>query len=151
MRCTCSHCRDRTPEGADLRGRFNRATYWLCLCIIVGAVAVMAAAGVRPPRIGEAMLVLMCVPRLHDLGKSGWWVLIPLGLEVVTVIVALTAFSPEEAYVLFAGAFLVVVGSIVVLGLIPGQPHANRFGEPPRSPFAFRERAKLAQTEEIFK
>jgi uncharacterized membrane protein YhaH (DUF805 family) len=134
-----------------MRGRFNRATYWLCLCIIVGAVVIMAELGVRPPRIGEAMLILMCVPRLHDLGKSGWWVLIPLGLELVAIVVAITAFSAEDAYIPLAGAFLVVAGFIVVLGLIPGQPQANRFGEPAKSPFAFRERAKVAQTEEIFK
>ena len=134
-----------------MRGRFNRATYWLCLCIIVGAVVIMAELGIRPPRIGEAMLILMCVPRLHDLGKSGWWVLIPLGIELVAIVVAITALSAEEAYIPFAGAFFVVAGFIVVLGLIPGQPHANRFGDPPKSPFAFRERAKVTQTEEIFK
>lgn len=134
-----------------MRGRMNRATYWLCLGIIVAAVAIMSLIGIRPPRIGEAMLMLMCVPRLHDLGKSGWWVLIPLGIELAAIVVAITAFPPEDASVIFGGVFLGVAGFIVVLGLIPGQPCANRFGEPPKSPFAFRERAKLAETEEIFK
>ena len=134
-----------------MRGRFNRATYWLCLCIIVGAVVIMAEFGIRPPRIGEAMLVLMCVPRLHDLGKSGWWVLIPIGIELTAIVVAIAVFSTEGAYVVFSAVFLAVAGFIVVLGLIPGQPTANRFGDPPKSPFAFRERAKVAKTEEIFK
>jgi uncharacterized membrane protein YhaH (DUF805 family) len=111
----------------------------------------MAAAGIRPPRIGEAMLILLCVPRLHDLGKSGWWVLIPLGIELVAIVVAIAVSSTEDAGIVFGAVFLAVSGFIVVLGLIPGQPHANRFGDPPRSPFAFRERAKIANTEEIFK
>ena len=134
-----------------MRGRFNRATYWLCLCIIVGAVVIMAVVGIRPPRIGEAMLILMCVPRLHDLGKSGWWVLIPLGVELVAIVVAITTFSAEDGYVVFGGAFFVIAGVIVVLGLIPGQPHANRFGDPPKSMFAFKERRKVSEIEEIFK
>lgn len=134
-----------------MRGRFNRATYWLCLCIIVGAVALMAAVGIRPPRIGEAMLILMCAPRLHDLGKSGWWVLIPLAVELVAIAVAITTVSAEDGDVLFGGAFLGIAGFIVVLGLIPGQPHANRFGDPPKSMFPFKDRRKVRETEEIFK
>ena len=134
-----------------MRGRMNRATYWLCLGILVAAVAIMSVFGVRPPRIGEAMLLLMCGPRLRDLGRSGWWVLIPLGIELATIIVAFAVFSTEDAEVLFGSVFLAVVGFIVVLGLIPGQPHANRFGEPPKSPFAFLERRKLAETEDIFR
>jgi len=134
-----------------MRGRMNRATYWLCLGITLAAVAIMSVFGIRPPRVGEAMLILMCVPRLHDLGKSGWWVLIPIGIELITLVVAFAAFSTEDAYVLFSGVFLGVVGYIVVLGMIPGQRHANRFGEPPKSPFPFMERRKAAETEEIFK
>jgi uncharacterized membrane protein YhaH (DUF805 family) len=134
-----------------MRGRFNRATYWLCLGIILAIVAVMGVIGIRPPRIGEAMLILMCVPRLHDLGKSGWWVVIPISIELIAIVVAIAAFLPEDASIVFGAVFLAVAGFIVVLGLIPGQPHANRFGDPPKSPFAFRERAKVAKTEEIFK
>ena len=140
-----------------MRGRMNRATYWLCLGIILAAVAIMSVFGIRPPRIGEAMLILMCVPRLHDLGKSGWWVLIPLGIELASIFgagafYAITAYSNEDAYIFFFGVvFLMLAGFIVAVGLIPGQPHANRFGEPPKSPFPFLERRKLAKTEEIFK
>jgi uncharacterized membrane protein YhaH (DUF805 family) len=134
-----------------MRGRMNRATYWLCLSIILAVVAVMSLFGIRPPRIGEAMLILMCVPRLHDLGKSGWWILIPIGVELVTIITAVAVLSPEDASIVFGAVFLAITGAIVVLGLMPGQPHANRFGDPPKSPFAFRERAKLSKTEEIFK
>jgi uncharacterized membrane protein YhaH (DUF805 family) len=134
-----------------MRGRMNRATYWLCLTIILTVVGIMSAFGVRPPRVGEAMLILMCAPRLHDLGRSGWWVLIPLGIEVVAVVAGVTVVPAEDTYVVFSGAFAVVAGFIVLLGLVPGDAQANRFGEPAKSPFAFRERAKVARTEEIFK
>jgi uncharacterized membrane protein YhaH (DUF805 family) len=134
-----------------MRGRINRATYWLLLGSFAAFYIIISMIGVRPPRIGEGLLIFLCVPRLHDLGKSGWWVVIPLALELGAVIVAIAAFSAEDAYVLLGGAVLVFAGFIVVLGLIPGQPQANRFGEPPKSIFAFRERRKVSETEEIFK
>jgi uncharacterized membrane protein YhaH (DUF805 family) len=134
-----------------MRGRINRATYWLLLGGFAAFYVIISMIGVRPPRIGEGLLIFLCVPRLHDLGKSGWWVVIPLAIELGAVIVAIAAFSGEDAYVLLGGAVLVVAGFIVVLGLIRGQPQANRFGEPPKTIFAFRERRKVSETEEIFK
>ena len=129
----------------------NRATYWSVLGLMVVFVIAVAAFGFRTPRIAEGLLIFLCVPRLHDLGKSGWWVLIPLGIELVALIVAMAAVTPDEAGLIFGGVLLVVVGFVVVLGLIPGQPHANRFGELPKYLFAFKERRKIRETEEIFK
>jgi uncharacterized membrane protein YhaH (DUF805 family) len=133
-----------------MRGRINRATYWLCLGLLLAAFVFASMVGLRPPRIGEALLIVLCVPRLHDLGKSGWWVLIPLAIELVAAVAAIAALSLEDAYIVFGGVFLAMAGFVVVLGLIPGQPHANRFGEPPKSGFPSKRR-KLAETEEVFK
>ena len=47
------------------------------------------------------------VKRLHDIDKSGWWML----LLFVPIVGALALF--------------------VMNGFIAGTPHANRFGEPP--------------------
>lgn len=74
-------------------------------------------------------------------------VLIPLLIEIVAVYVPPAAFSADAASMIVRGIFLAVVGFVVVLGLLPGQPHANRFGEPPKSRFAFRERRKVRETE----
>ena len=134
-----------------MRGRMNRATYWSILGGMVVFVIAVAAFGVRPPRIAEGLLIFLCVPRLHDLGRSGWWVLIPLGVEVAALLAVFSAFSTDDAPLIFGGIFLVIAVVVVVLGLIPGQPHANRFGEPPKSIFPFRERRKVEETGEIFK
>ena len=134
-----------------MRGRMNRATYWAILGGIIAFVVLVAMFGARPPRVGEGLLIFLCVPRLHDLGRSGWWVLIPLGIELAAVAVAIAVFAGDEAMVILTGAFLVVAGFVVVLGLIPGQPQANRFGKPPKSMFGFKERRKVSETEEIFK
>jgi uncharacterized membrane protein YhaH (DUF805 family) len=134
-----------------MRGRMNRATYWSILGGMVVFVIAVAAFGVRPPRIAEGLLIFLCVPRLHDLGRSGWWVLIPLGVEVAALLAVFSAFSADDAPLIFGGIFLVIAVVVVVLGLIPGQQHANRFGEPPKSIFPFRERRKVEETGEIFK
>ena len=134
-----------------MRGRMNRATYWSILGGMVVFVIAVAAFGVRPPRIAEGLLIFLCVPRLHDLGRSGWWALIPLGVEVAALLAVFSAFSADDAPLIFGGIFLVIAVVVVVLGLIPGQPHANRFGEPPKSIFPFRERRKVEETGEIFK
>ena len=134
-----------------MRGRMNRATYWSILGGMIVFVVVVVMFGVRPPRIGEGLLIFLCVPRLHDLGKSGWWVLIPLGIEVIALVIAFSGFSADRTDAIFGGVFLAIAGFVVALGLIPGQPHANRFGEPPKSIFPFRERRKVEETGEIFK
>ena len=48
------------------------------------------------------MLPAVCFKRLHDLGKSGWW--------------SLTLLLPI---------------SILILGILEGQPSSNRYGPPP--------------------
>jgi uncharacterized membrane protein YhaH (DUF805 family) len=132
-------------------GRINRAAYWLVLGGFVALYVLISMVGARPPRIGEGLLIFLCAARLHDLGKSGWWVLIPLSVELGAVIVAIAAFSTEDDYALLGGAFVAIAAFVLVLGLIPGQPHANRFGEPPKGMFPSRERRKVSETEEIFK
>jgi len=131
-----------------MRGRMNRATYWSILGGMVVFVVVVAAFGVRPPRIAEGLLIFLCVPRLHDMGRSGWWVLIPLSAELVALVVTFTAFRSDDASMIFGGVFLAIAMFVAVLGLIPGQPHANRFGEPRKGPFHQR---KVREAEEIFK
>jgi len=131
-----------------MRGRMNRATYWSILGGMVVFVIAIAAFGVRPPRIAEGLLIFLCVPRLHDLGRSGWWVLIPLGVEVVALVTAFSAFSADDAPMIFGGVFLVIAVVVVGLGLVPAEPHANRFGEPSKGAF---HRRKVREAEEIFK
>ena len=127
----------------------NRATYWLCIGVLLIILAIINFVSVRPLRINEALLVILCVPRLHDLGKSGWWVVVPLATELAIIVIFAVAALSLDAGASVAGLAIAVF--VVVLGLIPGQPHANRFGEPLKSMFSFRERRKIAKTEEIFK
>lgn len=61
--------------------------------------------------------------RLHDRGRAGWW-----GFLIVW---ALVEAWPRPASWIGWAAVLVLAATLVDLGLLPGQPGANRFGPNP--------------------
>jgi len=70
------------------------------------------------------------VPRLHDIGRSGWWVGAAI-LGEIAVIAAAFAFLPLEGVPIVLGIYgLLAIVWLVVLGIIPGESTANRFGKP---------------------
>jgi hypothetical protein len=44
----------------------------------------------------------------------------------------------EQAFVLLGVVGLLVIVGLIVLGAVPGQPQANRFGEPPPPGLGFK-------------
>lgn len=100
----------------DFTGRASRPEYWwfvLSYLVVYLAAAMLDAAigtgGVLAGLVGLAYLLPMLaagVRRLHDTGRSGWWLLLPL---------------------------VPIVGSIVLIVFLasPGEPGPNRFGPPP--------------------
>jgi uncharacterized membrane protein YhaH (DUF805 family) len=62
--------------------------------------------------------------RLHDRGRAGWW-----GFLIVW---ALIEAWPRPASWLGWAAVLVLAATLFDLGLMPGEPGANRFGPPPQ-------------------
>lgn len=72
---------------ADFKGRARRKEYWMyILFYAIGAVIVTLVAGlIRFPLLASLYSLALLVPtlavavrRLHDIGKSGWWLLIGL-------------------------------------------------------------------------
>lgn len=61
--------------------------------------------------------VIACIRRLHDMDKSGWYVLIPVGVTALIAIVTLGF-----------GGVLGIFSSAIVLGLKRGTVGPNRFG-----------------------
>jgi uncharacterized membrane protein YhaH (DUF805 family) len=120
-----------------LRGRMNRASYWLALAILILVYAALNYGSSKPVPVSEAVLVMLCVPRLHDLGRSAWFILIPFFLELGAI--AGFAFFPlAEAKILAGAATLLIGGFVILLGALPGEPQANRFGEVPSRGLPFR-------------
>ena len=115
-----------------LKGRMNRAVYWLCVGTVAVLLLLWTLLAPGTARVHEIVLVILCVPRLHDIGWSGWWVLAPLSLEIGAAVLAFTTLPLETAQPVMGVVVLVIFGLVAWLGTIPGQPHTNRFGEPPR-------------------
>jgi uncharacterized membrane protein YhaH (DUF805 family) len=122
---------------ADFEGRARRSEYWL-FCLMTTTLTVLFFlpvffAGARPqqPEMAQAALVSMLVlvlitfglfipsmavlvRRLHDTGRSGWWVLInllPFGGAVLFIFTVLDGedganrFGPDPKDRDFAGVF----------------------------------------------
>ena len=113
-----------------LKGRTNRATYWMQVGLIVVTLWVMSLF-IPAARLQEVVLVFLCVPRLHDLGRSGWWVLAGIGVEIAGIAAAFMLPS-DWLEVGLVGATLLVFGMVIALGCVRGQSGPNRFGPPPK-------------------
>jgi len=122
--------------GSMLKTRYNRASYWAMLLTAVAVFAVLIYfTQARLP--GELVLVLVCVPRLHDIGRSGWWVGGLILGEVAAAVLGVVLLPPDEA-ALAIGAYALLLGLVLILlGLVPGQPGANRFGGRPAPGLSF--------------
>ncbi|WP_160120733.1 DUF805 domain-containing protein [Rhodovarius lipocyclicus] len=123
-------------------GRARRAEYWyfmlfnLILTAVAGVLDQMVGMELSPfSTIVSLVLFLpmlaVSVRRLHDLDKSGWWLLAPM-LGLVVMIPAYT--SLEAAIVLLWLGGLIAFGTGVLLlvwFLSRGTMGANRFGADP--------------------
>lgn len=113
---------------AWIAGRGRRREYWLFVVPLLVALVGLEAAGVPGSSLIVGIPMLMVwIRRLHDLGRSGWFA--PL-INIVTNVIgwALIAFaSPEIAAMV---SVVILLGAIVTLGAIPGQPRTNAYGPP---------------------
>lgn len=120
------------------QGRVNRATYWLCVGVIVVLYAASNIYLERNVPVSEIVLVLLCVPRLHDIGRSGWLVVGPLVFEIGAVVAAFSLLPQQTALAVAGVATIIITALLVWLGCIPGDTAANRFGEPPAPGLTFK-------------
>ncbi|HUG63153.1 MAG TPA: DUF805 domain-containing protein [Methylomirabilota bacterium] len=128
------------------RGRAPRAVYWFAtICCGLGFFAFLAVGLDVPedfilPVLAAAFLLLgwpalaIIVRRLHDRGKSAWWLLpyvaLPIGLDVVT------DYTEAGEIPARIGDLLILIATFE-LGVIPGTPGPNRYGpDPLRDPYA---------------
>lgn len=113
-----------------LKGRMNRAWYALALAVIVILLIAANMLSDKPVSMSEVVFIFLAIPRLHDIGKSGWFVLIGVAIEAGGLIAG--SFFPLEEMKGIAGlAALLVFGLMVWLAFIRGEPGPNQWGEAP--------------------
>jgi uncharacterized membrane protein YhaH (DUF805 family) len=113
-----------------LKYRINRPTYWLCNVFVAVILGVLAYFGKLNGGM-EMMMVLIGVPRLHDIGRSGWLVGAAIVAEIV-VVVAVAIFASMDTLEIVGGLIVLTIAVLGIwLGMIPSQSGANKWGEPP--------------------
>lgn len=142
----------------SMDGRIRRSHFWAAWGILFAANFLLSWI----PLIGFVVSLVLIWPsiaiqtkRLHDMGKTGWFQLLPYATWVVAFIVAvsaigLTAVSNPDGFengdpsAIFSAMgpvaiaiVLVLLGSIgylIWIGATEGQPGRNRFGPNPKNP-----------------
>ena len=118
-----------------IKGRMNRATYCATLALVIAIFAVIIAFDKKPPGVMEVLTVFIGVPRLHDFGRSGWWIVSVFLIEIAAIVVGLV-FVPMADFGIVAGlTVLLMLIAMIVLGCIKGDEGANAFGEPVKGLF----------------
>ena len=138
----------------SFNGRANRQRYWLTGLAIFGiflASVVLAGVASLVPLLGPVVIIVLWLAlflagvangarRLHDRGKSAWWLLVFLGVPTILSIPgALVKADPSPDAQAF-GAFLALLGlpfsiwGFVVMGCLKGTDGPNKYGEDPLQP-----------------
>lgn len=137
----------------DPKGRIGRKDFWIGFAILFVAGLVLGMIPVIGQIIGLLMLYLwVCLgsKRLHDMGKSGWLMVVPFALQVLAMVLVVMAAGGammagaaggDAAGGAMAGAMgggliamlagLASLAFLIWIGATPGQPEANQYGPPP--------------------
>lgn len=142
----------------SFEGRTRRSHFWIGWLICLGASVVAGWIPLLGILISIGLIwpnVAITVKRLHDMGKSGWFAVIPwivtiagacfafatMGISAVTNTAALEREDPAAILALigpamgvFALVCLVGLGFLLWIGITDSQPGDNRFGPNPKGP-----------------
>ena len=132
-------------------GRARRAEYWwfYLFSLLVGFAASVVDSAIGIDAVGTITSLALLLPtlavtvrRLHDTGRSAWWLLAMVGpvLTGAVLLVAgfVTALGGGEGFsaMVGVGALLVLAGVVlsIVLMCLPGTPGLNQYGPSPLGP-----------------
>lgn len=120
-----------------LKYRMNRPTYWLCYVLCMVVVSFLAYIGKLNGGMEMAM-VLVGVPRLHDIGRSGWLVGAVIAAEIIIILAAVFVGASVDTIEFTGGVIFLSIAVLGVwLGIVPGETDANKWGEPPNAGVQF--------------
>lgn len=129
---------------ADFGGRASRAEFWVFLLFVtvltqlghyvdaINGSNVTVAMGMGIVELSITLLFLLPsitvgVRRLHDSGRSGWWMM----LVYLPWLATLVSRSDPALTLVSAGALVMGGVAWIVLLVLPGDSGENAFGAPP--------------------
>ncbi|MEF9952131.1 MAG: DUF805 domain-containing protein [Clostridium sp.] len=133
----------RWKRSFDFKGRSRRTEYWMSFLVdlfisfFLGFVSISMGMGGLLPQVYSFLIILpvlaVTVRRLHDTGRSGWWILL-MGFPSVSELVAL---NPDMAVSLL-GIILSIASFAAVITLFifmfqDGQVGENNYGLNPKT------------------
>lgn len=122
--------------------------WWFYLATVV--IGIIAAIFNAIPLIGQVIALVIniaiwwlstvaAIRRLHDIDKSGFWILLPAGASIVGItMLAIGLFGGSD--LLFALGFIVAIGGsgyMIFLLVQPGTPGTNKYGPNPLATAAY--------------
>jgi uncharacterized membrane protein YhaH (DUF805 family) len=135
----------------SFQGRLNRKPYWtvvitvtvVFILLLLLALAALREYGLEFLPVTIAILVLLYIPliwiglalgakRLHDRGKSAWWLLVFYALPTI-LSTAADRMEDVEFILLHAVSLGISVWAFVELGCLRGTVGPNRYGPDPLS------------------
>ncbi|MEO7178707.1 MAG: DUF805 domain-containing protein [Allosphingosinicella sp.] len=131
---------------ADFKGRARRKEYWsfMVLVAILFAAAyaiesllkLRGAQGYGPLTTVFQLAILLPTlgvgaRRLHDIGRTGWWLLAGYGAFAASTALALAGMDRWEYFLSLAAGIGFLV--LLVFSVMEGNRGPNRFGEDPKA------------------
>ena len=115
------------------QGRCGRGQYWLLIAVLVVLYLVLTPLlAVWAGLVTLPLWILASGRRLHDLGRSAWWSIVPFAMGFIKGFLGgVGVVFPFTDAQWSAVLGLVSLGLMVLLGSWPGDKAANRFGPPP--------------------
>lgn len=128
----------------NFSGRSNRGEYWwaflgvIIVALVLGAIDGAAFPGTQAQPLSSLWSLATFIPglslavrRLHDLDRTGWWVVAPLGFFIVAGILSASAIASGD--VPGIGIVVAIGGGVMAILLLVwycqrGTSGPNRFG-----------------------